>query len=375
MRVAPLVCVSALLSPANGLKECLTIPSFSLTDHAHGQCQPSKHPGAFYGTQEEELKDDIEWYCWTPEEHIEKESDADIEFKAKTLGFAGACTFAAYKSSATPEEVPLCSKFLDHNPPDCHPGPGKYWGACLNDISVKPKCIPKDDTELVAGVAKGDCKYFSVHDDPPFLNGDYNSVCRFGPDKPFKCPTVPSYVAEDKRTCSSRSEEGEEVHPFGSACFSLAEGTGWSCRAEAAQEASSCTWTFVKGVKAFMKRMAFGGTYYDGLCLFPGSPGYDRASDWQEPVQVSMTHGKAITIIGDFQRTSTPFAFAPRKQQGASIGGVLTFVLSLLSLAAAAGGFFLSRQRASGAREQPLVGDVGAGSEMAAAQSGEYIAD
>lgn len=338
MRVALLAFVSAFFSIANGLKECPSV-----------QCQPSKHPGAFY-TDELNDDDDKEWECWDPDEPVTKGTDAEAEAMAKEKGFAGACIFADYKSTTTPEEVPFCSEFLDHNPGECHPGPETYWGACVTNTSEKWKCLAKDDTELIAGVAKGDCKFFHEN--------KYKDVCRFEiDDKPFKCPTVPTYLAEDSSTCSSlpkEGEEGEEVAPVRSACFSLAERIPWSCQADSAQESRSCSWTHLKGKKAFMKRLISAGIYYDGLCLLPGSPGYDQAADW------------------------APWA-SSLKEKGAGIGAVWILVLVLLPLAAAVGGC-LFWQRGSSARQRSLLGNAEDGSEMAASRdaavkSGRYIAD
>jgi len=295
MRVARLVFLNTLFSIAYGLKECLEIPSFifhyadtnstqkpNYADKVRGQCPPSKYPGAFYtehqrpfqkGTQ---LSDDAPWLCWgeATASSMINISDADAEAKAKRRGLAGACTFAAYESATKPDEIAPCTDFHDHNPLECSPGPGRYWGACVpkDAESDKWKCIPKDDTELVAGVVKSDCLSFAVTDDTN--QSMYDNVCRFETEepKPVKCDTVPTYAA--KGICSKPSEFGEEIkfllpYAFRSACFSLTEGISWSCRGNATEETTPCTWT----------HLDFKSSFYNGECLFPHSPGYNEAAD------------------------------------------------------------------------------------------------
>lgn len=341
MGVALLAFVSALFASASGLKECLSVPSFPLATSLYSKdCRPSQHAGAFYP---DELSPESQWDCWDAEEPIAKGTDAEAEEMAKTKGFAGACRFAAYRSTATPESVPFCSKFLDHKPVECHPGPEAYWGACVSK-DAQVQCIPNDNQDAVAGFAKGDCKFFSVGGDP---EKRYENVCQFETDdRPVKCDTVPSYVPGDASTCSSLSEEGEDAHTYGSACFSLANNTRWSCRADGADNSRSCSWTTLVSWKAAVKRIVSGRKYYDGLCLLPGSPGYHQAADWGS--------------------------------QGISVGLVL--VLVVLIFVASSVGAVLYR-RAGSAREKSLIADaasemsVPAEGEIRSPYSGRYIAD
>lgn len=366
MRAALLTFVGTV-SSANALKECLSIPSFPYyhvdkigREGENFTCQPSKHPGAFYTNV---LTDDKEWQCWDANDPIVRRTDLEAEGIARTKGFAGACVFSAYQSTTTPDDVPPCRLFLENIPTECSPGPEKYWGACIFTISQKLKCIPQEDTELVAGVAKGDCKAFSSHawhhqdhGRGHYEEDSYNNVCRFEFDKPFKCPTVPTYFRKDASTCSA-SEQGLEVHPFQSACFSLESGTPWSCRADT-QESSTCSWTYLEGKIARMKQLLFGGKFYNGFCLFPGSPGYDEARDWNEAQKPS------------HEALQAPAANLLEEGEG-GLGRLFGFALIMLLLGVGGAAFFLWG-RWEGARQPPLIGD---GAEMSRQPSPGYLAD
>lgn len=202
-------------------------------------------------------------------------------------------------------------------------------------------------------------------------------MCRFETDKPFKCLTVPTYIAKDTSTCSAVSLNGEEVYPFHSACFSLADRTLWSCQAEAAQESSSCTWTYLSGAAARMKRLVFVGRFYDGLCLFPGSPGYEMAADWhpQSPEAATTTNTTTTTRPPVSPAPPAPAPPAPpppappsTEHEGGSGGGwIFLFVLLMIGCCCYMLRACLMPLLHGGARHLPLIADARPGSEMSAA--------
>jgi len=157
---------------ASGLPECVDEPTFAKnyideSSGAHmvtGQCVPSTTQGAYYTEYIDIDPDrsdtsDKEWMCITKEA-----SQPLTDAAAIANGFKGACIFGASTSTMTPDKVPLCSEFLNHNPLDCGPGPKQYWGACVTEISERWLCIDRISPE-VQGFAKGDCVGRQVRDD------------------------------------------------------------------------------------------------------------------------------------------------------------------------------------------------------------------
>jgi len=239
---------------------------------AHGQCKPSVSPGAFYtkpGDKAADGKSDKSWSCWSSD--FAKFNRNDQE--AKKQGFEGACEMRDWDSGIKPDQVPYCSTKMHHHPASCTPGPQQYWGACWSKHTENWLCIPKD-SELIPGYALGDCKSsvpivpVTSAPTPWFFDG----ACRFEEEHPktYKCDTVPTYHEGVATTCGQRVDVTDDK-----ACFSLIDGSQWSCIGigEDFDTVPPCSWT--KDPKGTENQ-----PFYKGRCVFKRDKDlYDSALD------------------------------------------------------------------------------------------------
>lgn len=255
-----------------GLRYCEDISTFyqvsyaNGTKKAQGMCLPSKSPGAYYtkqGEKDVDGKSDRPWMCFNPD--FDKNRWTNEAARAMATPYEGACLFADYGSTTTPDEVEYCSEHLSHHPAVCAPGPSEYWGACWSSSSENWKCVPIGD-ESEAGLAKGDCKAQVLLDKRGApTKRFYDGVCRFKQTKTvmYKCDTVATYSSTAGRTCGDGS--------FDKACFTLKDGVYWQCFSkEQPFSTTPCDWIPLPDES---------DEFYRGACVFKGNEDYDDAAD------------------------------------------------------------------------------------------------
>jgi len=324
-----------LFTIANGLKDCLKIPSFvhHYVDNStkqkliHGACNPSQCPGAFYTDDNTDV-----WSCWGPDFLPSWRTDE----KAKEEGKAGACEFKDFTIQRKPADVKPCSDYLNYHPSSCAPGPSVYWGACWSSYNDNWMPIPKDNKNFTEQTAAGDCKAFMIMDTAAEEGQLYTDACRFTKEKPhpWKCDTVSTYSKSDGGKC------GEDVNQYDSACWTLTKGVTWQCFSKDSN-ISVCDWTPNSA-----------GQFYDGYCLFKTNKGYKHAdedpkgADFPHPETKTTTTGKTTITTTAMLATTTTTAEGGGDKGGGFPSWVI--VLIVLALAALAIGLFLCMRSANG---------------------------
>jgi len=243
--------------------DCMTIPTFP------GKCPVEEHPGACYRT------DGKMWSCWADWEELDDDDCQSMTLNDEIVGFEGACKYELWGKSMKQSDVPDCFD-VDKCLAECHPITDK-WGACyLEDdtgVDRAERCMcalkadaPGGDAPFLDTLLKYGCKTKQIG----YMDKAYEELCLFpddGPQPVYKCDSVPTYNARNSAVACNPAI-GNDF-----ACFSLTRRVPWQCGMSHAQNPSCRTTTLTPA----------GPPFYDGACLYKGSPGYDRAIEYEEP--------------------------------------------------------------------------------------------
>jgi len=241
--------------------ECLSIPTFP------GKCPIELHPGACYRT------DGQMWSCWAD---WEWKTDADCQMMTlndELVGFEGACEYRDFGRRMAPEDVPDCFD-IEECLAECHPVTDK-WGACFvddkADVDRAERCLCAPNTEdktFAETLLLNGCKTKQIG----YMDKAYTGLCLFpdGEDRiqpVYKCETIPYYHARNSAVACNPGV-GNNF-----ACFSVQRGKAWQCGMHTNPN-PSCRTTLINPA---------GPPFYDGACIYEGTPGYEDALSYEEP--------------------------------------------------------------------------------------------
>lgn len=251
------------------LPDCLTIPGYA------SKCPMEASPGGCF------MKSGV-WGCWTTWERHDNNYCLGLTLDGENVGYEGACEFKktwkweGFKWKKVPIELDDVADCFEIGEclAECHPATNK-WGACYVedktgiDRAQRCMCAMKGWPQNMKNMLlHGQCYTMQIGT----TGKAFSDLCKFpddGPQTVYKCETVPTFNAADAATTCNPAL-GTNF-----ACFHTITDRHlpWQCASLKAHN-PSCRTTLIVGLTP---------PFYDGACIYKGTPGYADALTYEEP--------------------------------------------------------------------------------------------